>query len=293
MREDQLELGRRVREYATKPAPFNLSVHSYSNLTLDAALQQGGFAPGNAVSLNANLWEYRAPLATAASIWADVIQPDGSRATLPFSRTSAGDYAADWLTKRPGVYQFVIHAEGRTTGNARFTRTKLLTAGVWAGGDRPFDPTGGQQGDAAENGFCEMILCLVEQAMKSPRLEERFKEIGFDLDRLRRCIEIQCRKGQTPMEGQRAAVEASQEWRMLTRSPEFNELISTLVSSGLAELKLLEPPETKPVPRKPRMKGSNENMFVLPDEPKKPRGKKKRTKIRNKKYPRMTIQRMA
>ena len=77
------------------------------------------------------------------------------------------------------------------------------------------------------------------------------------------------------MEGQRAATDASEEWRALARSPEFNELISTLVSSGLADLKLLEPPKTKPVPRRPRLPGSDENMFELPDDLKKPRGKKK------------------
>lgn len=275
LREDQLEFGRRLRAYATRPMPFNLSVHSYSNLTLDAVLRQDGFAPGDAVHLTTSLWEYRAPLMAAATVWADVIQPDGSRATLPFSRTSAGEYVADWMTRRPGVYQFVVRAEGRTTGNARFTRTKVLTAGVWAGGDRPFDPIGGQQGSSGNTEFCELILCLIEQAMKSPRLEERFKEIGFDLNRLRRCVEIQCRKGQTPMEGQRVAPEASEEWRTLARSPEFNELISTLVSSGLAELKLLDAPKTQPVPRKARMEGSDENMFVLPEDRKKLRRKKK------------------
>ena len=55
------EFVRRLREFAEKPTPFNLHVHTYSNLTLDATLRQDGFAPGDAVHLTASLWEYRRP----------------------------------------------------------------------------------------------------------------------------------------------------------------------------------------------------------------------------------------
>jgi len=87
----QAEFIARLREFAVKPTPYNLTVHTYSNLTLEATLRQDGFAPGDAVHLTASLWEYRVPLTTAATVWADVFQPNGSRATLPFSRSSAGD----------------------------------------------------------------------------------------------------------------------------------------------------------------------------------------------------------
>lgn len=259
----------RLREFAEKPTPFNLTVHSYSNLRLDATLRQDGFAPGDAVHLTASLWEYRAPLTLPAIVWADVLQPDGSRATLPFSRASAGDYRGDWTTTRAGVYQFVIHAEGRTTGNARFTREKVLTAGVWAGGDRPFDPIGGgDQGGGSsgkDDGYCKTILCLIEQVMKSPVLQERFKAMGFDLDRLRRCIETQCQRGRTTVEGKHVEAAIPDEWRTLNRSPEFSRLITALASSGLAEMAVLEAAKTTPVKRTPKMEGSNENMFILPD----------------------------
>jgi len=273
MRDDRAEFAefvRRLREFAEKPTPFNLTVHSYSNLTLDATLRQNGFAPGDAVHLTASLWEYRAPLTLPATVWADVLQPDGSRATLPFSRASAGDYRADWTTTRAGVYQFVIHAEGRTTGNARFTREKVLTAGVWAGGDRPFDSIGGgDQGggiSGKDDGYCRTILCLIEHVMKSPVLQERFKAMGFDLDSLRRCIETQCQKRRTTVEGKRAEAATSDEWRTLSRSPEFSRLITALASSGLAEMKVLEAAKTTPVKRKPKMEGSNENMFLRSDQ---------------------------
>jgi von Willebrand factor type A domain len=267
---DQAEFARRLREFAVKPTPYNLTVHTYSNLTLDATLREDGFAPGDAVHLTASLWEYRAPLTTAAIVWADVLRPDGSRATLPFSRTSAADYGADLTTTRPGVYQFAIRAEGRTTGNARFTRAKELTAGVWAGGDRPFDPIGGGDQGGGNSGkddvHCKTILCVIEHVMKSPVLQERFKALGFDLDSLRRCIETQCQKGRTTVEGKRAVAATSDEWRTLSRSPEFSRLITALASSGLAEMKVLEAAKTTPVERKPKMEGRNENMFLLPDQ---------------------------
>jgi hypothetical protein len=267
---DEAEFAGRLREFAVKPTPYNLTVHTYSNLTLDATLRQDGFAPGDAVDLTANLWEYRAPLTTAATVWADVLQPDGSVATLPFSHTSAGEYRADWRTMRPGVYQFVIRAEGRTTGNARFTRSKVLTAGVWAGGDRPFDPIGGgDQGggrNAKDDAYCGTILCMIEHVMRSPVLQERFKAMGFDLDSLRRCIETQCQKGRTTVEDKRAEAATPDEWRTLSRSPEFSRLITSLASSGLAEMKVLEAAKTTPVKRKPKLEGSDENMFVRPDD---------------------------
>lgn len=277
MRDDRAEfaeLVRRLREFAEKPMPFNLTAHSYSNLMLDTTLRQDGFAPGDAVHLTASLWEYRVPLTLPATVWADVQQPDGSRATLPFLRGSAGDYRADWTTTRPGVYQFVIRAEGRTTGNARFTREKVLTAGVWAGGDRPFDPAdGGDDGGMGkDDAYCKTILCLIEHVMKSPTLHERFKAIGFDLDSLRQCIETQCRKGRTTMEGKRAEAATPEEGRTLSRSPEFSRLITALASSGLAEMKVLEAAETTPVARKPKMEGSRGNLFLLPEEGKEEEG---------------------
>lgn len=281
MRSEDAEFVRRLREFAQKPTPFNLTVHSYSNLTLDATLRQDGFAPGDTVHLTAGLWEYRAPLTSAATVWADLVQPDGSRVTVPFSHTSAGGYGADWRTTRPGVYQFVIRAEGRTTGNARFTREKVMTAGVWAGGDRPFDPIGGAGHGGGSNGkddgYCKTILCLIDNVMKSPVLQERFKAMGFDLDSLRRCFETQCQKARTIVEGKRAEAATSDEWRTLGRSTEFGRLITALASAGLAEMKVLEAAKTTPVKRKPKLEGSNENMFIRPEDrvtKKRPKGGK-------------------
>jgi hypothetical protein len=269
----------RLREFASKPAPYNLTVHSYSNLMLDATLRQDGFAPGDAVHLTASLAEYRAPLTFRATVWADVVQPDGSRATLPFAPGPAGEYGAQWPTTRPGVYQFLIRAEGRTSGNARFTRAKELTAGVWAGGDRPFDPVGGGSGGTGrDDAHCETMLCLLESAMKSRALRERLKALGLDLNELRRCLESHCGKDHRTTKRQRPTVASSDIWRTLAGTPELARLVGVLASSGLDELKVLEAAKTTPVKRKPKMEGSDENMFLPPEELEKRRaaGEKKK-----------------
>jgi hypothetical protein len=264
MREDQTrfaELLRRLREFAEKAMPFNLTVHSYSNLTLDATSRQDGFAPGAAVHLSANLREYRLPLRTPAQVWADVLQPDGSRATLPFSASGEGAYTADWTTSRPGVYRFLIRAVGHTTGNARFSREKILTAGVWAGGDQPYNPQTGKGGES-----CEWILCLLEQAEKSKELQARLKEWGIDLAAARKCIEAHCRKGKPIMDELRSGSAPAEELRKPGGSPELHKLVAMMDSGGLADMPLLEAAKTTPVVRKPKMKGSSENMFLLPEQ---------------------------
>ena len=265
---EQGEFARRLGEFARKATPYNLNVHTYSNLAIDATLRQDGFAPGAVVHLTASLWEYRVPLKVAATVRADVIQPDGSRAVLPFSRTSVGDYQADWTTTRPGVYRFTVRAEGRTGGNARFTREKELTAGVWAGGDRPFDPVGGGPNGAnggQDDKWCRTILCIIEHLRQSPRSIERFRAMGVDLEVLRRCIESQCGKGRTVVERKPADVAAADDWQRLRDSPEFARFLITVASLGLGDHKVLEAGATAPVRRRPKMEGSDENMFLPPE----------------------------
>jgi hypothetical protein len=268
IREQRMELAefiRRVSEFTQKPTPFNLTVHTYSNLRLEATLVQDGFAPGDEVHLTASLWEYQSPLRTDASVWADVVEPDGNRSVLNFTRTAAGSYAATWTTTLPGVYRFGIRAEGKTSGNARFMRAKELTAGVWAGGDRPFDPVGGGNGtvDGKDDGKCKTILCFLDFVMKSSVLREWFKRFDFDIEGFRKCVERHCRKEAPATEG-RAQVATTP--TTLTHLPEFGQLVNTFASFRAAEPRLIEAGETTPVKRKPRMEGNDENMFLKPEQ---------------------------
>ncbi len=279
-REQRMELAefiRRVSEFTQKPTPFNLTVHTYSNLRLEATLVQDGFAPGDVVRLTASLWEYQSPLKTVASVWADVVEPDGNRSVLNFTRTAAGSYAATWTTTLPGVYRFGIRAEGTTSGNARFMRAKELTAGVWAGGDRPFDPVGGGQETTGggDGGRCKTIMCFLDFVMKSSVLREWFKRFDFDIEGFRKCVERHCKKEAPATEG-RPAVAGT--LPTLTHLPEFGQLVNILASVRVEEPRIIEAAETTPVKRKPRMEGSDENMFLKPEQikdkpPERPKGK--------------------
>jgi Common central domain of tyrosinase/von Willebrand factor type A domain len=264
----------RLREFAQRAVPYNLTVHTYSNLTLDARLRQDGFAPGAAVHLSANLWEYQVPLHPEARVWAEIRQPDGSRATLAFSHSTGDTYTANWSTNLPGVYRFLIRAEGRTSGNARFTREKVLTAGVWAGGDRPYDP---KTGDEGGSDGCKLILCLLEQVSQSRALRGRLKELGIDLSALRKCVEKQCRKSKVTRSKQQSDLATSEEWQRLTQIPEFQNLVTNLFSGDIAAQPLLEAGETVPVKRAPKRASTNENLFLLPEQAEEI-VKKKRTK---------------
>jgi hypothetical protein len=267
-REQRMELAefiRRVSEFTQKPTPFNLTVHTYSNLRLEATLVQDGFAPGDVVRLTASLWEYQVPLKTNASVWADVVEPDGNRSVLNFTRTAAGSYTATWTTTLPGVYRFGIRAEGTTSGNARFMRAKELTAGVWAGGDRPFDPVGGgsETTGGGDDGRCKTIMCFLDFVMKSSVLREWFKRFDFDIEGFRKCVERHCKKEVPATDGRPAAVGRLP---TLTHLPEFGQLVNTLASVRVAEPRIIEAAETTPVKRKPRMEGSDENMFLKPEQ---------------------------
>jgi hypothetical protein len=134
------ELMRRLREALQKSVPYNLSVHTFSNLRLDVQLTQTSREPGGTASLLASLFEYDVPLRAGASVWATVSGPGFSGVTAGFTDLGDGTYTLDWPLKRPGAHRFVVHAEGRTSGGDLFTREKVLTASAWRGGDKPWEP---------------------------------------------------------------------------------------------------------------------------------------------------------
>ena len=141
------ELLHRLRETLEKGVPYNLSAYTFSNLRLDVELTQKSREPGGTATLLASLVEYEVLLAPGATVWATVSGPGYAGVTAPFTDLGNGSYQLDWPLKRPGAHRFVVHAEGRTSGGDPFTREKLLTAGVWRGGDKPWEPIEGSDDD--------------------------------------------------------------------------------------------------------------------------------------------------
>jgi hypothetical protein len=256
--ESRAELLALFRKHARQPLPYQLGVHTYSNLVLDASLHQDGFAPGDAMSLQARLLEYQQPLAPDATVWAELTEPDGMRRSLPLHRGSAGTYDARVQSSRPGVYRFVVRAEGVTSSNDRFTREKVLTAGVWAGGNRPDDP------DPAGDKSCTILKCLLEQLIGSGQVKETAASLGIDLDAVHRCLTDACEP--SPAEPTRQPGRGV-DWRALLDRPEVRPLLDALLDANLTALEFLQPSATTPVSRRERQEVGEENMFELPEHP--------------------------
>ena len=259
-----MNLLRRLREFAEKAMPYTLTVHAYSNLVLDAILNQDGFAPGARINLEARLWEYKLPLRGAAKVWAEVRDPSGAQSVLGFSSAGGGAHTATFVTSRSGVYELAIHAEGRTSANAKFSRHKILTAGVWAGGDEPYDP----KVDRPEgSGQCAWILCILETVEKSRELQARLKELGLDLGALRKCLEQHCNGAKAAMTLEKTERTTSEVLQALTQLPEFRQLMETVAPPTNLGAPGVEAAKTVPVKRQPKKPANPpENMFVRPEE---------------------------
>jgi hypothetical protein len=167
-------------------AQYSLSIHAYSNVHMQVRLDQGSLEPGARLSLTASLTEYDVPLANRSVVLADIERPDASRSTVFMPETEPGIFSVDYQTTMPGVYRVLVRAEGRSRRGLPFTREQLRTAAVFRGGDNPL-PT-----DIDHNGrplFCDLLLCLLEQAEIRAALERQ----RIDPDVIRKCLELVCR----------------------------------------------------------------------------------------------------
>lgn len=120
-----------LSDLGTKGARYCLSVHSFSNLRMNATVSQTGFAPGSRLTLRARVTEYNQPVEKRAVVRVEVEHPDQTKAVLPLAETAPGTFAVSLDTDLPGVYKFRLLAEGGTYRGVPFTREQLLTAAVF------------------------------------------------------------------------------------------------------------------------------------------------------------------
>src|SRR5262249_40606759 len=123
--------------------PYSVVVHSYSNLRLEAHVEQSGFEPGDTFTVVASLTHAGIPMSGSlrkapARVWADVTLPRGGT-TLRLAANSHGQFEGRFTATQPGIYRFRIRAGGTTSIGEVFTREKTLTAAVWRGGNAPRD----------------------------------------------------------------------------------------------------------------------------------------------------------
>jgi Common central domain of tyrosinase/von Willebrand factor type A domain len=194
-RKAALVLMRRLREFLDTSVPYNLSVHTFSNLRLDAELAQKSREPGGTATLVASLFEYEVPLATGAKVWATITGPGFAGSTAVFDELGNGNYQLEWPLQRVGSYRFVVHAEGRTSGGDPFTREKVLTAGVWQGGDKPWEPVENPEGEDKRRpqppgDDDDRLRRLLAEMEESPSMRARLAELGFDLAAVRSALDV-------------------------------------------------------------------------------------------------------
>lgn len=179
--------------------PYSLIVHAYSNISLQAHVEQRGFEPGAQILLHASVAQSGIALAHAAHVWAEVTRPDNSSATVSLVEHLDGQFSVQFASTLPGVYRFRIRARGTTQRGEPFTREKTLTAAVWRGGDHSADPGSNGQGIVdylreRDTHLCELLTCLASvDGVISRELARRLQAQGLDIDHLRKCLHLLCR----------------------------------------------------------------------------------------------------
>ena len=170
---------------------YSLNVHSYSNLRLQARLDQDGLEPGARFTVRATLSEYGIPVEHRAAVWAELQRPDGSEATLPMAEVGPGVFEVVTLASLAGLYRVRVVAAGLTLHGLGFTREQLLTGATLRGGDGP-PPFGGSDPAGTQNDLCHLLECLLDQDKLGRFLAERH----IDAEAIRKCLEVFCHAGQ-------------------------------------------------------------------------------------------------
>ncbi len=153
---------------------YNLSVHSYSNLTMTATADQDSLEPGARVTLSAMLREYDVPHEGRAVVTVEIERPDGSIAIIALAETEQSRYEADTVVTSSGLYRLLFTAIGTTRRGRPFTREHLATVAVFRGGDDPLPGGEGGTGAALPDGCCGRLLrCLLDACRQWHRVLRR------------------------------------------------------------------------------------------------------------------------
>lgn len=175
-----------VRQALAHGMRYSVNVHAYSNLRMEARLEQSSHEPGATMTLHAVLTEYGVAVDRRASVLAQMERPDGTTATLALGEVAPGVFQTSLPATLSGLYRFRVVADGATMRGIRFTREQLLTGAVFHGGDRPdpiSDPTGGTHGE-----LCKVVRCLLHDE----QIQRLLKERGLDGDSISRTLESCC-----------------------------------------------------------------------------------------------------
>lgn len=182
----------RFQTFATHGARYSVVVQTYSNLRMQAGIEQSSFTPGAKLLLKATLSEYGIPVERRARVTVELARPGGSIVTVAMVETEPGTFEATTSANVAGIYHARFVALGATLRGTPFTREQLATAAVWQGGDVPYQPP---TTDGAGPDWCRLMQCLLDGKTFSSEAQERWKKNGLDLDGIRRCLKEHCGNG--------------------------------------------------------------------------------------------------
>jgi subtilisin family serine protease len=166
---------------------FTGLVHSFSNLRMTCALAQDSYEPGARLRLRCQLSEYGEPLPTTASVRAKLTAPGGGTSTLVLTRVAGGSYEAETIAGFPGVYSFLVSANGMTSRSNPFAREQVVAGAVWRGGDETPPSSDDHPGhDPGAEVLCRLMRCIAGSI--EPELKERLEKEGWAIDTLRNCL---------------------------------------------------------------------------------------------------------
>ena len=178
--------------------PYSIIVHTYSNISMRVRAEQSSYEPGAPVCLMATLAQSGLPMPRGSQVWAEVRRPDGINMTVNLVEQTEGDFVATFVTTVSGTYHFRVRARGATQRGEAFTREHAVTAAVWRGGDSDPDRGGRAVVDylrERDDRLCELLACLTKRGDGiGEDLERRLRAAGLDLDQVRKCLHLFCRK---------------------------------------------------------------------------------------------------
>ncbi len=169
--------------------PYDVIVHSWSNLVFRASSWQEKFDPGSSVKLFATLKEYDVPVGDdRATVWAELLRPDGGQEVVPLYFTGS-DWEGDYTVYYSGVYRFRLRAVGKTFAGAPFTREQTVTASCITGGERPTKEEREEEPDRKEpRDWRDLLLSLFADRRFRAMLTEHANRQRLDLSGLEELI---------------------------------------------------------------------------------------------------------
>src|SRR5262249_50197416 len=161
---------------------YSVIVHTWSDVAFTAAAHQSGFTPGATVSLSATLSAAGIPFTAGSHVRAEITKPGRTISTLNLNPQD-DEVSGTFTTTAPREYQIKRRATERPDRGSRFSGERVLSAGVWRGGDIPPRGGPGDIGTVIDDGrrrWCAFLRCVLLALSKNDALIKRWRELGID-----------------------------------------------------------------------------------------------------------------